>query len=180
MEPVASETGFGTVTIRLLDGSPLERLASIGKRRPAKGITGDQYHAGCRYYGDAYTAGLLGSGVVDLTRDRVDGGVGVNIPAQRIEAQSRFARALKALDRVSAHILSDVVLSETPLAVYADRFRSFPQARERRAIALQRLRDALDQLDSHYNPPRRGGIEASHTGDYRPSILDCKNGSVSV
>lgn len=170
VEPVASETGFGFATVRLLDGSSLERLASLGRRAPSRGITGDQYYAGCRYYADAYQAGLLGSGVVDATRDRVDGGAVTSVSAQRIEAQSRFALALKALDRVSVHILSDVVLSETPLTVYADRFRAFPQPRERRAIALQRLRDALDQLDAHYHPPRRGGIVAGHRDGYRPVI----------
>jgi len=49
-----------------------------------------------------------------------------------------------------------------PIAVYAERFHRFPQARERRAIALQRLRDALDQLDEHYYPPRRDGVRAVH------------------
>lgn len=159
VEPVESETGFET--IRMLDGSPLERLATLGKKTPRKGITGDQYHAGCRYYADAYQAGMFASGVLDLTAERVDGGQHKDISNQRLEALSRFNDALKILDRDFAHILSDVVLSEVPLNLYADRFRKYPQARERRAVALHMLRCALDRLDEHYYPPRRDTIRSS-------------------
>jgi len=160
VEPVESETGYET--LRMLDGSPLEQLATIGKRSPRKGITGDQYHAGARYYADAYAAGMFASGVMDPAQERVDGGQHKDIAAYRLEALSRYNAALKALDRISAAILSDIVLHEMPIAVYAERFHRFPQARERRAIALQRLRDALDQLDEHYYPPRRDGVRAVH------------------
>lgn len=156
VEPVASETGY--TTLRMLDGSPLEQLATIGKRNPRKGITGDQYHAGCRYYADAYLSGMFASGVLDLVQERVDGGQHKDVSSQKLEAMSRYNAALKALDRASANILADVVLHEVPLAKYADKFHQFPQARERRAIALQRLRDALDQLDEHYYRPRRQGV----------------------
>lgn len=152
VEPVESETGYST--LRMLDGSPLEQLATVGKKNPRKGITGDQYHAGARYFSDAYLAGMFASGVPDLTQERVDGGRHKDVSSAKLEAMSRYNAALKALDRLSAHILSDIVLTEMPLGVYADRFRQFPLARERRAIALQRLRDALDQLDEHYYPPR--------------------------
>jgi hypothetical protein len=160
VEPVESETGY--TTLRMLDGSPLEQLATIGKRSPRKGITGDQYHAGCRYYADAYLSGMFASGVVDLVAERVDGGQHKDVSSQKLEAMSRYNAALKALDRVSVEILADVVLHEIPLNRYAERFTRFPVARERRAIALQRLRDALDQLDEHYYRPRRDGIRSGH------------------
>lgn len=160
VEPVASETGYET--LRMLDGSPLEQLATIGKRNPRKGITGEQYHAGCRYYADAYLAGMFASGVLDLVQERVDGGQHKDVSSQKLEAMSRYNAALKALDRVSVEILADVVLHEMPLARFAERFTRFPIARERRAIALQRLRDALDQLDEHYYRPRRDGIRSGH------------------
>ena len=160
IEPVASETGYET--LRMLDGSTLEQLATLGKRNPRKGITGEQYHAGCRYYADAYQAGMFASGVLDMAAERVDGGQHKDITSQRLEALSRFNTALKALDRAAVEILSDVVLHEMPLARYAERFNRFPLARERRAIALQRLRDALDQLDEHYYPPRRDRIRSEN------------------
>jgi hypothetical protein len=148
VEPVASETGYET--IRMLDGSPLEQLATLGKRNPRKGITGPQYQAGCRYYADAYAAGLFSSGVTDVAEERVDGGRHKDVPVHRLEAMGRYNKALRALDRVSVAVLSAVLLHEVPLVAYAERFRSFPQARERRAIALEQLRHALDQLDEFY------------------------------
>lgn len=158
VEPVASETGYET--LRMLDGSTLEQLATLGKRNPRKGITGEQYHAGCRYFADAYEAGTMASGVVDLVAERVDGGQHKDISSRKLEAMSRYNSALKALDRTAADILNRVVLHEMPLSTYAERFTNFPLARERRAIALQRLRDALDQLDDHYYPPRRDRIRS--------------------
>ena len=158
VEPVASETGY--TTLRVLDGSVLEQLATLGKRNPRKGITGDQYHAGCRYYADAYQAGLFASGVIDPAAVRVDGGQHKGVSSSRLEAQSRYNAALKALDATSAHILSRVVLHELAINTYANRYRQFAQARERRAIALHTLRVALDQLDRHYYPPRRDKIRS--------------------
>lgn len=163
VEPVASETGYET--LRMLDGSPLEQLATEGKRKPGRGITGEQYHAGCRYYEDFYRAGMQASGVIDPATERVDGGQHKGVAAYRLEAASRYNAALKALDGVSAAILSDIVLHEMPLATYAERFHRFPQPRERRAIALQRLRDALDQLDRHYYPPRKDKIRGVMIGE---------------
>lgn len=160
LEAVETPTGYST--FRMLDGSPLEQLATIGKRNPKKGITGDQYNAGLRYFSDAYLSGMFASGVIDPAAERVDGGQHKGVSTIKLEAMSRYHAALKALDRVSAHILSEVLLHEIPLRVYAERFRTFPLARERRAIALQRLRDALDQLDQHYYPPRRDGIRSGH------------------
>lgn len=160
VEPVESETGYET--LRMLDGSPLEQLATEGKKKPGRGITGDQYHAGARYYEDFYKAGMHASGVIDPAAVRVDGGQHKGVASYRLEAASRYNAALKALDAISAAILSDIVLHERPLATYAERFQAFPQARERRAIALQRLRDALDQLDRHYYPPRKDKIRSIH------------------
>ncbi len=160
VEPVESSTGYQT--IRMLDGSPLEQLATLGKRNPRKGITGEQYHAGSRYFADAYAAGIFASGVPDLSQVRVDGGQHKDVPIHRLEALSRFNDALKALDKASAAILSDVVLREVELVKFAERFRSFRQARERRAIALHQLRHALDQLDEFYYPPRRDRIRSAN------------------
>ncbi len=151
-------------TLRMLDGSPLERLATRRK------ITGDQYHAGCRYFADAYGGGLLASGVIDLSAERVDCQTAPELTDHRLAAQTRFAHAHKALDRDKAHVLSDVVLSEMPISVYADRFREFLQKRERLAVALNLLRAALTQLDLHYNPPRRTTMQTAHQPDYRGTI----------
>lgn len=170
VEPVESDTGF--TTLRLTDKSPLDDLANKGRKSPEKGITGEQYYAGCRYYEDAFKSGILGQGVIDLEQERVDGGEFKGVSESRLDAMTRYNKALRSLDRASKHILSDVVLSDVPLNVYADRFREFKQPRERRAIALQRLRDALDQLGEFYYPPRRNRSVSSHLADYRPIIIE--------
>lgn len=158
--------------IRMLDGSPLTKLVSIGRKTPNKGITGPQFNAGSRFFSDAYKAGLVPSGVGDTTRERVDCEGFRDVADEVIAAQTRYNNALKKLDYDAYHILSNVVISEVPLNIYADRYREFPQPRERRAIALNLLRKALDQLDAHYYPQtKREGTRSAHAQGYRPTIL---------
>lgn len=157
--------------IRMLDGSPIEKLFSLGRKAPAKGITGDQFNAAFRYFSDAYHGGIVAAGgAIDLSREKVDCGGYKDIPDHRLAAQTRFNNANRSLSDDSARILSDVVLSEVPLNIFADRYRMFSQLRERRAIALNGLRTALDELVRHYWPPRRDGIAAAHVDGYRPTI----------
>ena len=134
---------------RLTDGSPLESLYSLNKRDTMKGITMAQYNAGCRYYADAYAAGIMASGVPDLEQERVDGGRHKDVSEYRLEAAQRYNAALRSVSRRSAEILQYAVLLEMPLTDWGDA-RRFPQARERRAIAIDRLTVALDELDRHY------------------------------
>lgn len=156
---------------RMLDGSPLDVLRERGKRNPAKGINADQYHAGFRFYSDWYQAGFAASGVIDPAKERVDCEGAHDISDRVLAAQTRFNHAVKALDYDAKHILDDVVLMETPLNIYADRFREFAQHRERRAIALMLIRKGLDQLARHYLPPRRDGIRAHMQDGARPIIM---------
>lgn len=154
-----------------MDDAPIAVLMRRGRKKPKEGISGLQFQAGAQYHAMAYEAGILASGVPDLSQERVDGGMRVDISVRRLEAQQRFNDALKQLTPQSKHILSDIVLSEAPLNIYADRFRSFPQPRERRAIALQKLREALDELIEIFGMWRRAtGIQRAGTDDYRPAI----------
>jgi hypothetical protein len=152
-------------TIRLVDVTPIDRL------RKHQDITADQYNAGCRYYSDWYKSGFAASGVIDPMRERVDCEGKHDLADAVLAAQTRFNHALKILDADAKHILDDVVLSEAPLRVYADRFREFRQYRERRAVALTLLRKALTQLANHYWPPRRDGIRSQGRPDMRPAIM---------
>ncbi|MCB1470817.1 MAG: hypothetical protein KDK08_27500 [Rhizobiaceae bacterium] len=134
---------------RLTDGSPLESLYSLNKRNQNRGISLIQYQAGCRYYADAYAAGIMASGAPDLEQERVDGGRHKDVSEYRLEAAQRYNAALRSVSRQSAEILQYAVLLEMPLTDWGDA-RRFPQARERRAIAIDRLTVALDELDRHY------------------------------
>lgn len=152
-------------TIRLVDRTPIDKLRKNEK------ITGDQYNAGCRYFSDWYKSGFSASGVIDPMRERVDCEGKHDIADVVLAAQTRFNHALKALDGDAKHILDDVVLSEVPLNIYADRYREFPQHRERRAVALTLLRKGLDQLARRYWPPRRDGIRSQMEPGSRAGIL---------
>jgi hypothetical protein len=159
--------GDGVVTqsyriYRMTDVSPLENLASRDRKKPGCGITGEQYGAGNRYFESAFLAGVLASGVPDLLQERVDGGQHKGIADKKLEAAQRYAMALKALDQLSVHVLNHVVILEKPLVSYV--VPGFKEDRERRAVALDRLRRALDSLIKHYEQvdgvrPRRHRLE---------------------
>ncbi len=155
---------------RMLDGSPLDVLRHRGKKNPAKGITSDQYNAGFRFYSDWYQSGFAASGVIDLAKERVDCEGAHDVSERALAAQTRFNHAVRTLDYDAKHILDDVVLMETPLNIYSDRFREFAQHRERRAIALMLIRKGLDQLARHYWPPRRDGIRSQMEPGSRATI----------
>lgn len=73
-------------TVRLLDGSILDTLASRGV------ITGDQYGAGSQFYSDWYYSGLANSGVIDPCRVVVDG---ETHKGQSNAVQNRMWKALR-------------------------------------------------------------------------------------
>jgi hypothetical protein len=152
-------------TIRMVDTAPVDKLRKSGT------ISGDQYNAACRFYSDWFKSGFAASGVIDPAKERVDGGEHKDMADTVLAAQTRFNHALKALDGDARLILDDVVLMECPLNVFADRYREFPQFRERRAVALTLLRKALTQLASHYWPPRRDGVKVMVTEGSRPGIM---------
>lgn len=159
-------TSSGRRTKRLLDGSVLDLLLS---RRV---ITGDQYHAGARFYSDWYYAGLAQSGVVDPARIVVDGSAHPGQTDRALDALTRWKAALVALGMVHSHVMTSVVLLEVPLVEYGwQRFRQ--RAPEKaRLTATVALKGALDQLDSHYYGKREGTYRCAHAADYRPAIID--------
>lgn len=171
VEAFSPDENVNFKTLRMLDGSPLEKLATAGRNNDRKGITGEQYHAGARYFADAFHAQLLASGVIDPTKQRVDCEGYKDIPDRRLAAQTRFNRACKAIGPVHQFVLDDVVLAESPIHVFADRFRQFSRHRDRMVAALTALRMALDALDIHYNGNRRmAQAYHSHADNYRPTL----------
>jgi hypothetical protein len=137
--------------IRITD-SPLGKLAL--RKHPK--ITPEQYSAGERYLTDAYHAGLMQNGVVDTTKERVDGGNYKDISDFVIAARQRHNSALRILDHIDVNILHHVVLEEKDIAHYRPpRITYKLRQRDRIFIAIDRLCLALDKLDRHYCPPRR-------------------------
>lgn len=153
-------------TIRMLDGHPLEWLSSQSK------ITGDQYVAGCQYHSDWYHAGLGSNGVIDPSKERVDGGQRSDGPLNRMEYLDSFNAAVRVLPLAHAHILNSVILNEEKIAdfgvrVYGKLYRS---ADYQVTATVTHLRLALDCLVDHYMGKRRQKRSVSHEPDYRPVI----------
>lgn len=152
-------------TVRMLDGNVLAQLVKAEK------ITGDEYHAGARFYQDWYLSGLANSGTIDPAKDVVDGGnrAGHDSDA-KLAAMTRYHKAVKALWSGHGMVLQCCVLAEESLEDFGKRIFQTDNIRAARREARNRLKDALAALDEHYNGPRRTRTRSAHTTDYRPEI----------
>lgn len=160
------ESKVSSLTYRMLDGSVLDNLAS------RKVITGDQYVAGVQLYQDWYLAGFASSGVIDPSKDVVDGGVVAGANDRVLDAAGRFAKALLAVGKVHSHPLINIILIEQPLNEYGLKRFAIKDEKDARLKAITALQLALEQLDYHYYGQRKTRGGSSHVADYRPSIQD--------
>jgi hypothetical protein len=151
--------------IRLSDESPLEYLQSRGV------ITGDQYAAGMRYYGDWYMAGLAYSGTIDPSREHVDGGRVEPWSDRQMDAMTRYNRAMKAIG-ILASVLSDVLTNHRPMRLedYGRLKCGHKNVKLARFAAREQFKLALQALDHHYYGQRRTRPHVAHAEDYRPEI----------
>lgn len=158
--------------IRLSDESPLEYLQGRGA------ITGDQYAAGMQYYGDWYKSGLANSGVIDPGRVIVDGGQVEHWSEQKLDAMTRYNRAVKAVGPVLSGVLSDLLANGNPekLEDYGRRKCGQKSFKLARLAATSQLKLALDALDYHYHGQRQRRAHVSHVAGYRPTIPDQQAG----
>jgi hypothetical protein len=154
IEPVASETGYET--IRMLDGSTLDRLASRSV------ITGDQYHAGSRFYLDWYSSGLAASGVIDPGRVVVDGRRGHQESERRLQAMTAYKDAVRAVGRIHSTVLTDLVLLEKSVEDWGRRWFRQKAPKLAKAQAHAALIMALTALDHHYYGQRRARTRAGY------------------
>lgn len=160
------ESKVSSLTYRMLDGSVLDNLAS------RKVITGDQYTAGVQLYQDWYLAGFASSGVIDPSKDVVDGGVVASANDRVLDAAGRFAKALLAVGKVHSHPLINIILIEQPLNEYGMKRFAIKDEKDARLKAITSLQLALEQLDYHYYGQRKTKGGSSHVADYRPSIQE--------
>jgi len=151
--------------IRLLDDHVLESLQS--RRR----ISGDEYNAGMRFYGDWYMAGLSDSGVIDPGRVIVDGGKFDNVSDVKLSAMTRHHRALQALGLIVSHVLTCVLLTEESLEAYGHRVCGYKNSKQAKLAATERLKQSLAALDYYYYGQRHTRMQAGHVDGYRPVIV---------
>lgn len=157
--------------IRMLDGHPLERLASRGV------ITGDQYQAGTRFYGDWYYSGLAASGVIDPAREVVDGGLIMHESDRKLAAMTAYKRAIKAIGVIHSTVITDLVLLEEPAEDWGRRWFRQKSPKLAKAHAHSALILALQALDHHYYGQRTRRPHVTHAEDYRPEIVAPETGS---
>lgn len=155
--------------VQMLDGSVLDRLLS---RRQ---IATAQYSAGVRFYGDWYAAGLASSGVIDPSKDVVDGGNSEPAQVRQAEAAGRWVRAVQAVGKIHSNVLINVLLIEMSLQAYGQRDRRYADPKDARLAATVSLRNALTELDHHYYGQREDRPRHSHAPDYRPAIVPVQN-----
>lgn len=151
--------------IRLSDESPLEYLQSRGS------LSGDQYAAGLRYYGDWYRSGLANSGVIDPGRVIVDGGQVEHWSDRKLDAMTRYNRAMKAVGPIFGMVLADLLLKGERLEEYGRRKCGQNNFKLARLAATSNFKLALDALDFHYYGRRDTRTRTAHAADYRPDII---------
>jgi hypothetical protein len=125
---------------RMLDGNVLELLLSRGV------IDSEEYACGNEFFRHWYQSGLAASGVIDPTRDRVDGG--------KMESQSetalwhfeKFKRMVQGVGPIHSQVLCVCILTGTSLAEFGLRHCRTTYARTARERAQDRLTAALAAL----------------------------------
>lgn len=153
---------------RLLDGDVLALLLSRGI------IDNEEHDCGQEFYRHWYQGGLTPSGVVDLSRDKVDGGPVDPLSEVVLWHRAKYHRMLRALGQVHSLVLCDCVLMGLALEDYGLRHCHTTSRRLARERAQTLLCAALRQLvinvmgDKNRN---RGVIVAAMAEDARPVIL---------
>lgn len=150
---------------RMLDTSIIEKLYSYGA------ISLDQHSAGVELYQDWYRAGFANSGVIDPSKDFVDGGRADAMGDVVLDAAGRFAKALMAVGKLHSNALIDLVLLEKPLAEYGRKHYGYKNEKQAKLAATIRLKDALTSLDHHYHGQRKTRTRHAGADDYRPMLL---------
>lgn len=152
--------------LRMLDGHPLEKLASRNV------ISGDQYHAGTRFYADWYYSGLAASGVIDPSREVVDGGLIMHESDRKLAAMTAYKRAVQAIGVIHSTVVTDLVLLEQKAEDWGRKWFRQKSPKLAKTQAHAALIMALQALDHHYYGQRKTRPHVAHTEDYKPGIPD--------
>ncbi len=160
----ARQTETGRTGVRMTDSDILGHLASRSV------ISQDQLAAGERYYKSWYRAGLAASGVVDPERVIVDGGNPEPAASMRLEALGDWASATKAIGKILAHPLIEMVLFEETATVYAMKYLRKRDPKDCRLAAYTVLGLSLDALVMHYMGPKRARSHYAMADGARPVI----------
>ena len=134
------------------------------------------WHAGDRLRGHWHRARLDGLSAVDLTRPSVDGGLPGGGLAPSEAAQRHRDECRRAADAIGPRLMpfvAGLVIEGRPVASLRDLVHDTCHARTADALALERLREGLYRLCSHWGmqkqarplPIKAWRVEAAASGD---------------
>lgn len=164
---IVEEDGRHFTRRRFMDGHILDWLLTHHD------IDTNQAAAGDQFYGDWYASGLAVAGVVDPSREPVDGNPPRDFSDRVWAAKDRFTKAVKSIDWLHMHALNCVLIEEQSLESYGDdtQARWYSPGKNRTRAALNTFRNALDLLDAHYSGKRpQPRLRASAMADAKPAI----------
>lgn len=125
--------------------SPIARLKATGK------INGVQAEAAERFYADYYAAGLAPLGAVDYGKAQVDGSPQPGHSDYRSSASDRYRGACASVgSALTLRLVDRVVLREMPIEEAGRDISNRSDAREARAVAMDRLYEGLNCMAVFY------------------------------
>lgn len=151
-------------TTRLYDSDVLELLF----RRDV--IDQEQYACGREFHRHWQSSGLASVGVVDPSRERVDGGSHKPESDQRLWHLNKWKAIVRLLGQVHSRILCACVLLDEPLQAYGTKHSKQKDAKRAQVWAQSRLTAALEELVIVMLGPKNTRRGASMMAGARPVI----------
>jgi hypothetical protein len=135
-------------------------------------ITSDHWNAGRRLRADWEQARIDSIGVIDTTREAVDGGKFETMPDKQLDAMDRYDRAINGVGGEHKDALLYMVIHEEKTADYGFRTYGYKDRNQASVAGITRLKSALTDLDFYYYGRRSATTGAAHALGYRPTIQE--------
>lgn len=141
--------------------TPVDRLQAAGK------LTNVQAEAAQRFYADFYAAGLSPLGAIDYSKDHVDGTPPTWQSDYRMSASDRYRSACGSMTAQTRKFVDRVVLREMSVEAAGRDVTGRANAREARAVAMDRLSEGLNDLAVFYKLITRTALDGYNSLDAR-------------